>query len=430
MHSPRITIATVGSLGDLHPFIAIGRALAARGAAPVMAVPLDHVDKCRNAGLEAEAMLGSFADLARDTGLDDAEVVRRVLRDQDFLVRRLLLPPLTDSADRLARIAAGSQAMVGSLFALAAPIAAERARIPFVSAVLQPMAWLSPEDPGTGPNFRLFARPPLGSIGRGWNRAVARLMAAELRRRYAPAINAVRAAQGLAATRRTPLLEAGTAPALSLGLYSPALAPLPADAPAPARLTGFPWFDSDDGAAPVLPPDIAAFLAAGPPPLVVSLGSFVPYAEQNLYRRAAEAARALGLRAILLTGEPLGIEGADLLVSRYAPHSLLFPHAAAIVHHGGVGTTGQALRSGRPQLIVPFMGDQYDHGARITRLGVGLTTLPGRFAKGGAALIERLLEEPTFATRAAAVAAAMAEEDGASAAAEAILGVVGAAARK
>jgi rhamnosyltransferase subunit B len=421
MEHPRIILATIGSLGDLHPFIAVGLALQARGALPILAVPQDHIDKCRAAGLQAETLSPTFAEMGRWTGLEDEAIVRKIIDDSDFLVRHILLAPLADSVERLVRISAGAQAIVGSLFAFAAPIAAEKNAIPLVSAVLQPMSWFSPLDPPSVPDFRALARPPLGRIETGWNRLAMALARREMRRRYGASIDAVRTANGLATSTRAPLLQPGTAPALSLGLYSSALAALPADAPHPARLTGFPWFDSIDGAPSHLEPAIEAFLAAGPPPLIVSLGSFVPFVAADFYAQAAAIARKLGMRAILLTGEAMETPSPGILVARYAPHSLLFPRAAAIIHHGGVGTTGQALQAGKPQLIVPFMSDQFDHADRIVRLKVGLTTRPAKFAADGPGLLRSLMDGDRFAARAAAIGMTIAAENGAGEAADEIL---------
>lgn len=421
MKPPRIILATVGSLGDLHPFLAIGQALLARGARPVLAVPFDHVPKCREAGLEAEAILPSFEEMGRATGLDDETIVRKVLADTNFLVSEILLPPLGDSTDRLLAIADGADAIVASVFALAAPIVAEARAIPYVSAVLQPMAWFSLLDPPVARGFGALAKPPLGAVGREWNRLVGAMIAAEMKRRYARRIDAVRLSHGLPKSTAMPILRPGTHPAHSFGLYSPVLGEVPADAPSPATLTGFPWFDSVDGKPSVLPQDLASFLADGPPPLVVSLGSFVPFAAQPFYRRAAEIALELKMRAVLLTQVDPGIADPSIMVADYAPHSLLFPHAAAIVHHGGVGTTGQALRSGKPQMIVPFTGDQFDHAKRIERLGVGGSTSPRRFMKDGATLLRRMLDNPAHAVRADRIARSVRAENGAEAAADRIM---------
>ena len=172
MVPPRIVLATVGSLGDLHPFIAIGLALRARGAEAVLAVPADHLGKVRSAGLEAHAILPSFEEVGRATGLPDQEVVRRILLDSHFLIGRILLPPLADSVSRLLRIAEGASAVAGSAFTFAAPIAAERMKVPFIHTVLQPLSWFSADNPPSGAGFQFVARPSPARIGQGWNRFI------------------------------------------------------------------------------------------------------------------------------------------------------------------------------------------------------------------------------------------------------------------
>ncbi|MBY0521547.1 MAG: hypothetical protein K2P79_14095, partial [Sphingomonas sp.] len=121
-------------------------------------------------------------------------------------------------------------------------------------------------------------------------------------------------------------------------------------------------------------------------------------------------------------GRPTASRGdAQIHWCAYARHSVLFPQAAAIVHHGGVGTTGQAMRAGKPQLVVPHMGDQFDHGHRIARRGLGYTISGNRFTADRAApLLERLMRDERFATRARAVAERIAAETGAEAAATVI----------
>ncbi len=350
MVAPRIVLATVGSLGDLHPFIAIGRALRVRGAETVLAVPEDHLAKVRSAGLEAHAILPSFEEVGRATGLPDQEVIRRILLDSHFLVGRILLPPLADSVGRLLRIAKGASAVTGSAFTFAAPIAAERLGLPFIHTVLQPMSWFSADNPPSGPDFRFVARPSPARMGQGWNRLILAGGRRYMRLRYGREIDRVRALYGLGPTRGAPMIDAGTRPALSIGTYSAVFATLPHDAPYPSAVTGFPWYDADEDGTVVLDQELAAFLDNGPPPLVVSLGSFVPYSDTDLYAQAAIAAKRLGKRAVLLVGEAEATGSDQVLIRSYAPHSLLFPRAAVVVHHGGVGTTGQALRSGRPQL--------------------------------------------------------------------------------
>src|SRR5204863_3078483 len=147
---------------------------------------------------------------------------------------------------------------------------------------------------------------------------------------------------------------------------------------------------------------------------------------------SAAAAVRLGRRAVLLTGPfdeniPRRTVSGDVLLVDRAPHQLLFPRAAAIVHQGGVGTTGQALRAGRPTLIVPFSHDQPDNAARCARLGVA-RVVPRRLARAGrlARELRALLDDSGLRSRAEQVASRVRAEDGAKIAADAIEGLLGA----
>jgi UDP:flavonoid glycosyltransferase YjiC (YdhE family) len=147
----------------------------------------------------------------------------------------------------------------------------------------------------------------------------------------------------------------------------------------------------------------------------------------SFFRESLAAARALGKRAVLLVGDNALAQYAacrspQVHVAAYAPHSLLFPRAAAVVHQGGIGTLAQALRSGRPQLIVPFYADQIDNAARARRLGVALKEAPGRYAADSAVrLLGRLMESPSHRERAARVGQLLSREDGAAVAADLVL---------
>jgi UDP:flavonoid glycosyltransferase YjiC (YdhE family) len=110
----------------------------------------------------------------------------------------------------------------------------------------------------------------------------------------------------------------------------------------------------------------------------------------------------------------------------YAPHSELFPRAAAIVHHGGIGTTAQAMRSGRPMLVTPFAWDQFDNGKCVRRLGMAEMLNHKRYnARRAERLLRRLVEDPRYAQAGAAVAAQVRAENGVKVAADAICGELG-----
>ncbi len=419
----KIILATVGSMGDLHPLIAIARALKSGGFRPVLAVPEDHVAKSVAAGIEAVAVLPSFATLCGRMSLDEREAARRLIGNQREILEQIILPDLASCTAALEALAADAEAIVAPGFFLAAPIVAEKLGLPLVSVVLQPMAMLSPLDPPNTPDFWMMKHAPLGPIGRQWNRAMFGTWRRLIDLVYGRQIDRVRRAHGLAPTGGARMFEAKGA-VLTLGCYSPLLAPLPEEAPVNSVLVGFPMFDGAADGGEALDPALEAFLADGPAPLVFTLGTFAVMAPNNFYETAAAIARRLGVRAVLLTGSGAAGQVAEgVFACAYAPHSRLFPRAAAIVHHGGAGTTGQALRAGKPQLVVPHMGDQYDHAFRIARLGVGRRIAPRRFTlERVAPLLADMLADTAMQARAADLGKRIAVESGATVAATVIGG--------
>lgn len=422
----KLVLATVGTQGDLNPFIALGLALQERGFAPVLAVPRDQVAKVRRAGLAAEGVLPGFDEIRRRMGMGEAEAVRRIMGDQREMLEQVLLPALPACAAALDALTADAEAIVASIFAFAAPIVAEKNALPLISVVLQPMAMLSAYDPPRTPEFRLLRGERPGAVQRGWNRLAYGVIRQVLAMLYSKRIDAVRARQGLPRAGARRMFEPHEQAALTLACWSGHFAPLPPDAPERARLVGFPGFDSHSGEAEPLPPPLERFLAEGPPPLVFTLGTFAVNGGGDFYDQAAEIARRLNARAVLLDGRDTSPErDGHVLRCGYAPHSLLFPRASVIIHHGGIGTTGQALRSGQPQLVVPHMGDQHDHAHRVVELGLGLSLHAARFnADAAASLVRRLLDDERRRMAARRIRESVASEDGAAAAAAAIEAVL------
>jgi rhamnosyltransferase subunit B len=176
----------------------------------------------------------------------------------------------------------------------------------------------------------------------------------------------------------------------------------------------------------VLLQEVERFLSEGEPPIVFALGSSAVWIAGDFWNRAATAARQLGRRAILVTGPaapadlPPGVRAFP-----YLPYSTVFPRAAAVVHQAGIGTLAQAMRAGRPQLIVPIAFDQPDNAHRTAALGIA-RVLPFRkvTARRGASELAALLEAPSYAREARAVAEALANVDGAGRAAEELIACV------
>jgi UDP:flavonoid glycosyltransferase YjiC (YdhE family) len=173
---------------------------------------------------------------------------------------------------------------------------------------------------------------------------------------------------------------------------------------------------------------LARFLDRGPPPIVFTLGTALAADPGTFYESSARAAKSLGRRAVLILMDsrnrpqslPDGVVAFD-----YAPFIELFPRAAAVVHHGGIGTTGLAMRSGCPMLAMPCAWDQADNAARAARLGIARTIPRQRYTPARvAAELHHLLDNPTYARRASTVAEQVRQEDGVRVACDALSGLL------
>jgi len=417
----RVVLATVGSLGDLHPFMALGMALKQRGLAPVLATAEEYRAKVEAAGLEFHAMRPSFADLERDLGMSRADIARWIVNHIDVLFRRIVLPYVKGAYDDVLPLAAGSAGVVTSTLAFGARYAAEKLDKPSITVALQPMMFASAYDPPQASHAAwlpaLFRR-----LGPEVTGAAIRLAKFGVGRLLTP-LHDLRRDLRLPPSHANPMFEGQFSSSGTLALYSRVLGDVQPDFPPSTLITGFTTFDSADGRPAALDPALAAWLDAGPAPVVFTLGSVIVQNPGTFFEASLAAARALGRRAVLLVGDAGlvafgGQASPTVHVTAYAPHSLLFPRAAAVVHQAGIGTLANALRAGRPQLIVPFYADQLDNAARAARLGVARVLPPRRYtATRAAAALDALLNAPRVRARAAEVAARVAKEPGAAAAA-------------
>ena len=418
-------LATLGSLGDLHPFIALGRALSERGAEVVLACAAEYRGKVEGAGLGFHAVRPSFDDMQRHLGMTRSELTQAVLERGDFLFRKLIVPGVRLAYEDMLPLMAGADMVLTSTLCFGARLACERSAVPWIGIVLQPMMFLSSFDPPVIPKAQW-----LGAVFRRVGPQATALLLGLLKRAVGVLLHPVRDLRneiGLAPTRRHPLFEGQFGTQGAIGLYSALLGRVRADYPRPTAITGFAWFDSDDGAHPVLEPGLREFLAAGAAPLVFTLGSLVVNSAGAFFRESRAAARLLGMRAVMLVGDAAlashaALRSSEVFVCGYAPHSLLFPQAAVIVHQGGIGTLAQALRSGRPQLIVPFFADQPDNASRAVRLGVARSLAPQRYeATAAARELALLTDGDTYVRQARALRTVLEREDGAAEAADVVL---------
>ncbi len=412
----RILLVPIGSGGDVHPYIALALALKAQAHQPLLLLNPHFIPRAQAAGLDC-LPLGTEEDYLRI--VKSAELIHQT-RGGGFVMRELVQLRSREMFTVCRRIIRQHKIdlVVRHLIAFAAGWAAERESVPTATGVLAPLFWLSRHEPlALAINRFRFDQPPL------WLSSLARAIGTlAFRFAFDGPLNRLRAEFKLPTIRNIFPHEIRGGD-LNLGLWSPAFRPALPDDPPNARICGFTWFDRQNADAG-LSPQLEQFVAQGEPPIVFTLGTSVVHHAGPFYALAADAARRLGRRAVLLTGTDLPPPAAlppGVQAFPYAPFSALLPRAAATVHHGGIGTTAQGLRSGRPTVIIPFANDEFDNAARAKRLGASATLHLSRLnARNLAAALEAVLENPATLNRAASLGQALQAENGAAEAARAI----------
>lgn len=381
----RILLVTLGSAGDVHPFVAIALALRERGHEVTIATNPYFAPLMERLGLPLQP-IGTVEDFERE--ISHPGLWRPV---RGFGVIANMVQRCTPDVYRLVEqeAAGGDIVVVSHPLVLGARVAHDALGVPLVTAHLAPAAIWSLDAPPV-------ATVSIGSIA-GWPSLAKRLLVGIgetcVDLRLGSALNSFRAKLGLASVRHIGS-EWWHSPQRVIGLFPDWFAAPQADWPPQMVLTGFPLYDQREESH--LPPHLEAFLAeteaAGEPPVVFAPGSANRQA-QRFFEAAAKACSRLGCRGIMLTPFseqlpaklPRGVLHVD-----YAPFSALLPRIGALVHHGGIGTCAQALAAGRPQLVMPMAFDQPDNAARLARLGVGRAVPPKRFT--GARVARELAE--------------------------------------
>ena len=410
----RIVLFTWGSFGDLHPYIALAQGLKARGHRPAIATVAFYRAKIEGMGLD-------FYPLRPNLPAFDKvpQLAKRWMQPRNgtkAVVKETLMPALREMYEDAVTAAQGADLLLSHPITYAVPIVAEKYGIPWLSTVLQPIAFVSVFDPPTpagtpGQIGSLMHQLPPGAVA-----GIVKIAKFDTLR-WAREVPRLRTDLDLPRGKH-PIFEGQFSPFGTLALFSPALGKPQTDWPQNTTQTGFCFYDRLSDTEAALEPALEAFLAAGEPPIVFTLGTAAVLMAGDFFRQSAEAARILRRRAILLIGkDPRNRPDRPLpdgvVAFEYAPYGELMRRAAVVVHQGGVGTTGQALNAGRPQLVVPFAHDQPDHADRVFRLGVGRTVPRLRYqAKRVARELKKLLYDPRYAIRAAEVGRQVRAEDG------------------
>lgn len=403
----RISLLTVGTLGDVGPMVALGLALKEAGYEVSLAAPEDFMDFVRSKGLEARRCGTDFSkfmkegEMAEIAGAHTLVTVKKWLSpgpDMRALFESILLDSVAATAD--------ADAMI---FHPVISVAGEIAEARNIPAVMAGLGSVSPSAenllsviPGTGiPAWNRYGYKTLG---------LQRLA-------YRRVIGEIRRSLGLSRSfwvKHPHRVHGKRAPVLYP--VSPVLQPRASTEGDEIYFTGY-WFRDE---APNWRPSgkLAEFLAApGPRPIYIGFGSMpaLGLERTEMILRACEAA---GQRAVLGKGrgefDRVPLSDNFHLIDEFVPHDKLFREVGAVIHHGGLGTTTSALRAGRPSFIGPFMMDQKYWGRRIFQLGAGPDQLPIQdwTLETLTARIQDVATNPAYALRAAEIGRAMEQEDG------------------
>jgi rhamnosyltransferase subunit B len=380
MEPLQVIVVGLGSAGDVHPNVGLALALRNRGHRVILVAGAVFRPLAQRLGLD---FVGLLTEDEYNAAIRDPDLWHPV-RSFSVVARRLILPGLRVTYDIIEKnYKPGRTVVAAPGFAFGARIAQEKLGVPLATVHLQPIMLRSAIQPACFgfPDIVGHLPRPLRKF---YFRAADRLL---IDRLLAEQTNAFRAEVGLPPVRR--LFDRWFhSPQRVIGLFPDWFAPPAPDWPPNVALTGFPLWDERDVRSPS--PELEEFLAAGDPPLVFTAGSAMVQAKQ-FFHVSVEVCRAAGRRGLLLTQFPEQLPAvlpSGVRQFDYVPFSMVLPRCAALIHHGGIGTTAQALAAGLPQLVVPLTHDQPDNAVRVRRLGVGDFLLPATYTK--ARVIEKL----------------------------------------
>ena len=413
----RILMVTTGSHGDVFPFLAVARVLIARGVAVDMLVNPAYDDVVREAGVRP---------LPLGERMTMAEVIERygIMHPAWGALRTMRMmygfAPVVVARTREVARETRPDAILAHHICVGAVDVGREMSIPSALTLLAPAVMFSRDDP------ILNTQGWPGASGRAFGVAMLPMMEYWFLPMFNRMHNRARKLSGLARVKDATRAAVQDADLL-LALWSDAYRELQPDDPPNTHICGFTWYDGDPKTP--APPGLDEFLDDGEPPILFCLGTTAVYVAKHFYDDAIEAAKRMKRRALLLAGPDAAKydRPADgIRAFRYARLSHVVPKCAATVIHGGIGTTAQSLRAGKPTLVAPFAYDQFNNGVRVHALGVGDSIHPLRLsARRMAEVLERLLGSDEIRARATALGARVRAEDGSAPAAEHLLSLVG-----
>ena len=354
-----VILTSIGTDGDIYPFIGLGQKLKAMGHAVTLAVSEHYQPLAIQHGFQFSSLVSSEENWELFDHPDFWNPVKT-----GPLAAKWGLKHLPRQYELMLSLIQSDSVIVANPGVFAARLASEKTGCPIVSLILQP--WIIPSSiaPPMMPGLHAMRRAPRIFWDLFWRSLD--LYGAMLIGR---GLNRFRASLGLKPMRR--IFRNWLSSQLAIGMFPDWYGPRQPDWPRQIQIAGFPL--SDGRKDPVLPNEVLRFCETGKPPVVFTFGTGMRHSAP-LFRLAVEAMALTDLRAIFLTKhrdqlpDPLP---SNIFHCEFASFHRLFPHCSAVVHHGGIGTSSQAMAAGKPQLILPICFDQADNGERVRRLQVG-----------------------------------------------------------
>ncbi len=425
----KIVISTFGSLGDLHPLLALAIELRTRGHEIAVNSSEAYREKIAALGFE-------FFPLRPDLDPEKDRALAREIMDArkgtEKLLREILIPNIRPMYEDLMKALVGADLLISGEVVYPASSAVEKTGVRWITTSLAPASFLSPHDPFVPPtaqwlkNFRFLGATFHGAMYSLVERMVASWLAPyrEFRREIGLREN------------HDPVFRDKYSNLLHLAMFSKVLGKPQPDWHSPTLQTGFCFYDGQNDLGK-MPEKLTEFLDAGEPPIVFTLGSAAVMDARDFFEESGRAAQILNRRAVLLYGifneAPKIVESGKWKVENaaerqsniaafdYAPYSQIFPRVACVVHQGGVGTTAQVLRAGVPALMMPYSHDQPDNAARCERIGTARSISRDKYtAESAAKELRELLSNSSYRVKAVEAAKIVNAEFGTKIACDAI----------